>query len=165
MKIYLGSDHAGFDLKEALRHYLSEGGHEVVDCGNTVKDNNDDFVKYVTDAARQAAQDPETRAIILGGSGQGEAMAANRLHGVRATVYYAPGNARETDVSGTFGEGDGLDIVRLSRKHNNSNVLSLGARFVTFELAKTVVNVWLETDFSGDKRYDDRNRQLDAIEP
>lgn len=165
MKIYLGSDHAGFDLKEAIKHYLSEGGHEVVDCGNTQLDRSDNYVEFVTAAARQAAQDPAAKAIIFGGSGQGEAIAANRLHNVRAAVYYAPGNARELDVSGAPSAGDGFDIVRLSRLHNDSNVLSLGARFITFEQAKAVIGVWLETEFSGDQRHIDRNRQLDALEP
>lgn len=165
MKIYLGTDHAGYELKETVKQYLTEAGHEVIDCGAAAFDEYDSYVGYVAEAARGAAQDPKARAIIMGGSGQGEAMAANRIKGVRAAVYYAAGSAAKLDHSGAPGKDDGFDIVRLSRHHNNSNVLSIGARFVTVEQAKQAIDVWLQTSFADDPRYDDRNQELDAIEP
>lgn len=146
MKIYLGADHAGFALKEKIKEWLSEWGHEVVDMGASALDPDDDFNDFVKPVARAVAQDPSrVRGIVLGGSGQGEAMQANRFKGVRATVYY----------------GGNSDIVRLSREHNDANVLSLGARFVSEEEVKEAIKLWLETPFSTDERYQRRNEKLD----
>src|SRR5688572_26745671 len=107
MKIYLASDHAGFELKEKLKRHLEGPGFEIEDCGAFSFDPNDDYPKFIRLAVRAVADDPERRkAIILGGSGEGEAMVANRYHGVRATVYY----------------GGPMDIIKLSREHNDANV-------------------------------------------
>jgi ribose 5-phosphate isomerase B len=138
MKIYFGTDHAGFELKEKLKKYVASLGYEVEDMGNVVYDKEDDYPDFILPVAEKVAKDPEgSRGIILGGSGQGEAMAANRVKGVRATVLYE------------YNE----DIVNLSREHNNANILSLGARFISEEDAKQAVKLWLKLPFSGEERH------------
>lgn len=141
MRIYLGTDHAGFDLKEKVKKFLEEKGYEVADLGAFAFNQNDDYPDFIMPVAKSIAHDlkegKESRGIIFGGSGQGEAMAANRVDGVRAAVYY----------------GGPADIVTLSREHNNANVLSLGARFVSEQEGLDAVKLWLETAFSGDDRH------------
>lgn len=139
MTIYFAADHAGFELKEALIAYVrGELGFQVEDCGAYAHDAEDDYPDYISLAAAKVSERPEEAiAIILGGSGQGEAMVANRMKGVRATVYY----------------GGTMDIITLSKEHNNANILSLGARFLTEEEAKKAVQVWLKTPFSGEERH------------
>ena len=132
--IYLGSDHAGFELKEEIRKYLQDKGIEVEDLGAFRFDPEDDYPDYVIPVAHKVTEDAEkNKGIVLGGSGQGEAMAANRVKGVRAAVYY----------------GGSLDIVKLSREHNNTNILSLGARFLSKEEALKAIDIWLKTEFEG----------------
>jgi ribose 5-phosphate isomerase B len=146
MKIYLATDHAGFELKEKIKHYLKEQGYEVSDEGAFAYNETDDYPDFIKMAAKQVASNPdESRAIIFGGSGQGEAVVANRLRGVRAAVYY----------------GGNEEIIQLSRLHNNANVLSLGARFVTEEEARRVIHLWLSTDFSGEERHVRRINKID----
>lgn len=146
MKIFLASDHAGFDLKEKLKFFLQELGYEIEDMGNFVYDERDDYPDFILFAARKVAENPEQdRGIVLGGSGQGEAMVCNRIKGARAAVVY---NYNE-------------DIIRLSREHNNANILSLAARFLSEEEAKKAVKIWLETKFSGEERHQRRIAKLD----
>ena len=148
MRILLGSDHAGFELKNMLLERLSGLGHYVVDAGPFEYDPEDDYPEYVSRVAEQVgASLGEDIGIIIGGSGQGEAMAANRFDEVRAAVYY----------------GGDLEIVKLSREHNDSNILSLGARFLTPDEAWEAVVVWLGTTFSYDERHERRNNELDEL--
>ena len=136
--IILAADHAGFELKEKIKAYLTGLGYGCKDVGAAKIDPTDDYPDFIIPAAKQVAENPEeNKGIIFGGSGQGEAMAANRIKGVRAAVYY----------------GGAEEIVRLSREHNNANMLSIGVRFVTLTQAKKVVKMWLETPFSEDKRH------------
>jgi len=161
MKIYLAADHTGFEFKKALIEHLQTLGHEPVDCGNTEYDKDDNFPEFIFKAAEAVSTNPAGRAIIIGGSGQGEAMAANRLPNVHAVVYYGPAKPiTAVDASGRQSDNP-HEIIVLSRMHNNSNVLSIGARFVSVEEAKTVINLWLGTDFSGQDRY---ARRIDQIE-
>ena len=133
MKIYLASDHAGFNLKQFLETHLIGLRYEVDDCGAFEIDPLDDYPDFIIPAAEKVSKDPNSRGIIMGGSGQGEAIAANRIKGVRAVVYY-----------------DGpIDIVKLSRTHNNANILSFGARFITQEKAADAVDLWLSEPFEG----------------
>ena len=144
MKIFLAADHAGFELKEFLSNHLIQLEYNVEDCGAYEMDSTDDYPDFIIPAARKVASDPDSRGIIMGGSGQGEAMAANRIKGVRAAVYY-----------------DGpIDIVRLSRSHNNANILSLGARFISNEKAVEVVKMWFNEPFEGG-RHQKRIDKLD----
>ena len=146
--LYLATDHAGFALKEVVRTWLLGEDFAVTDVGAHQFDPDDDFVDYIQKAAQAvgvAESSERIAAIIFGGSGQGEAMAANRIPGVRAAVYY----------------GLTSEIVPLSRVHNNANVLSLGARFVADDEAKAVVWEWLHTPTSTDEKYHRRNAKLD----
>lgn len=146
MKIFFAADHAGFELKNALLIYVRELGYEVEDCGAHELDPADDYPDFISIAAKAVSADPENRAIVLGGSGQGEAMVANRFKNVRAALYYG-----------------GVDeIVRLSREHNNANILSLGARFVSEVEAKEAVKLFLSTDFNNEERHVRRITQIDT---
>jgi ribose 5-phosphate isomerase B len=148
LTIHLATDHAGFLHKEAVKKWLEEEGFAVVDDGAHTVDPLDDFTDYVHISAAAVAKEPELkRAIIFGGSGQGEAMAANRHKGVRATVYY----------------GGDEKIVELSRQHNDANVLSIGARFVDIEKTKEIITLWLKGEASPDEKYTRRNRKLDEL--
>ncbi len=146
--IHVAADHAGFDHKEAIKLWLVEQGFSVIDHGAKQKDDEDDFPDYIGGAAAAVAKSPEQSiGIIFGGSGQGEAMVANRFKGVRATVYY----------------GGDTKIITLSREHNDANVLSIGARFVDISLAKKVITAWLNASFSGEEKRIRRNRKLEHL--
>ena len=145
MKIHIATDHAGLDLKNIIRDYLISKGHEVTDHGAHEYDALDDYPDYIFPCAKAVASDLESRGIILGGSGQGEAMAANRVKGVRAAVFY----------------NGPVDIVKLSREHNNANVLSLGARFMTEDEIYGVIEMWLDEPFEGG-RHQQRIDKLDC---
>jgi ribose 5-phosphate isomerase B len=145
MKIFLGTDHAGYALKEVLKGYLLEFGHEIKDMGAHEYQGQDDYPDFITLVAEEVSKDTDVRGIILGGSGEGEAMCANRHKGVRAAVYY----------------GGRPEIITLSREHNDANVLSLGARFLNEEEAKEVIKIWLETPFSGEERHKRRIGKID----
>jgi ribose 5-phosphate isomerase B len=145
MKIFISSDHAGFELKKALVEHLSLLGHEVRDLGPKEFDPEDDYPDYISLVAREVSHNPSVaKGIVIGGSGQGEAMCANKFYGVRAALYY----------------GGNMDIVKLSREHNDANVLSLGARFVSTKEAEKAVDLWLKTAFSGDERHKRRLMKL-----
>lgn len=161
MNIVFAADHAGYALKEVLVPYVrDELGYTVEDLGAFTLDTEDDYPEIVDRAARAVAADPAgVRAVLLGGSGQGEAIAANRHCGVRAVVYYGPAARRQRDASQTE-----LDLLTSTRAHNDANALSLGARFLTEEEAKAVVRAWLAAEFSGDERHVQRIRALDAHE-
>ena len=133
MNIYLASDHAGFELKKFLSEHLYQLGFSVEDCGAHEMNISDDYPDFIIPAAQKVAGDSNAKGIIMGGSGQGEAIAANRVKGVRAVVYY-----------------DGpIEVVKLSRSHNNANILSFGARFITPEKAAEAVDLWLKEPFEG----------------
>ena len=156
MKIFIGSDHAGYGLKEKLVPYLTELGHEVVDKGALEYNEGDDYPDFIIPVAREVSLHPnEVRGIVLGASGQGEAMAANKFRHVRACVYYGQGKCV------VFEENE--SIIKLSREDNDSNVLSLGARFITEEDMKEVVKEWLETPFKNTEKYIRRNAKMDQI--
>lgn len=147
MKIYFATDHAGFELKNVLVEYVKSLGFDVEDCGAESFDKEDDYPDFIKLAAKAVSLDPvNSKAIVLGGSGQGEAIVSNRFPGVRAVVYY----------------GGNQDIIKLSRQHNDANILSLGARFLTPDEAKEAVKLWLETPFSGEERH---TRRIDKIDP
>lgn len=149
MKVYLATDHAGFELKEKVKEFLKKEGFNVEDCGATVLDGEDDYPDFISKAAEAVSKNPDNdKAIIFGGSGQGEAMVANKFPKVRAAVYY----------------GKAEDMPSLTRLHNNSNVLSLGARFLTEEEAETAVKLFLETSFTNEERHVRRIEKIQKIE-
>ncbi len=143
--IYIGSDHAGFELKEKLKEYLVELKYELVDKGAFEIDNNDDYPDFIIPVAQAVRDDEGSFGIILGGSGEGEQISANKIDGIRACEYY----------------GGNLEIVRLSREHNDANILSLGARFIIEDEAKEAVKIFITTKFSGDARH---IRRINKIE-
>lgn len=147
MTIYFATDHAGFALKEKLVPYVRDVlGYDVVDCGAFTLEAEDDYPELIRRAGEAVSANPNSaKAIVLGGSGEGEAMTANKFPHVRATAYY----------------GGNMEIIRLAREHNDANILSLGARFITEEEAKNVVQLWLETPFSGDERHVRRIAHID----
>jgi ribose 5-phosphate isomerase B len=157
MKVYLAADHAGFALKSALLEHLPMRGYEVEDCGAFALDPEDDYPDFITPCAEKvaaaSARGEDARGIIIGGSGQGEAMAANRVKGARAAVFYGPMRVTEAlDREGGRSE-DGFDAVRLPRRHNDANILSIGARFAGGFEADEAVRIFLETPFSGTERH------------
>jgi ribose 5-phosphate isomerase B len=147
-KIILGSDHAGFELKEEIKKFLVEEGYDVDDQGADSLNAGDDYPKFIYKAAKKVAETPDSKGIIFGGSGQGEAITANKIKGIRAALYY----------------GNNLDIVKLSRTHNDANILSLGARFLNKKEAVVAVKLWLSIPFSGEERHKRRVKQISKIE-
>jgi ribose 5-phosphate isomerase B len=143
MKIALGSDHAGFRLKEKVKQLLLSLGHEVEDFGTTSEEPVD-YPKFIVPAAEAVARGECERGIVFGGSGNGEAMAANKVHRVRCALCWNE------------------ETARLSRRHNDANVLSLGARVISEEMALQIARLWLTTEFEGG-RHVARIAQLDAL--
>jgi len=144
MNIHIATDHAGFELKEVVKEYLSNNGYSIMDHGAYKYYALDDYPDFIFPAAKAVANDAHSRGIIFGGSGQGEAMAANRIKGVRAVVFY----------------GGNRDIPALSRQHNNANILSVGARFISSKEMIDVIEEWLATPFKGG-RHAGRIQKLD----
>jgi len=148
MKVYLATDHAGFELKEKIKIYLQKEGYEIEDCGAYSLDSEDDYPDFISKAAEAVSKDPESKGIILGGSGQGEAIVANKFPNVRAAVYY----------------GGQEQMPSLTRAHNDSNILSLGARFLQEKEANTAVKLFLESPFTGEERHVRRIEKIKDLE-
>ena len=146
MRVYLGSDHAGLELKTALIAWLREAGLEPVDCGPTSYDPEDDYPVYVLRAAEGVTGDPGSLGVVIGGSGNGEQIAANKVPGVRAALAWT------------------VETAKLARQHNDANVLSLGAREYSVEDALSFTKVFLETPFSGEPRHARRLAMIAAYE-
>ena len=144
MRIAMGCDHAGFPLKVELKAYLTEQGHEIVDVG-TDSEEMVDYPQFCAAAARAVVQGRADRGIVLGGSGQGEQLAANKVRGVRAALC------------------NDLHLAELSRRHNDANVLAMGGRIVAVQLAKEITALWLDTPFDGG-RHARRLEQVAEIE-
>lgn len=142
MKIALASDHAGFEYKEKIREFLSSSGHEVRDFG-TNSPESVDYPLFIRPAAEAVAQGVCERGIVLGGSGNGEAITANKVKGIRCALCWS------------------LESARLARQHNDANMLSLGERMITLDLALQIVQVWLTTGFEGGRHL----RRIQLIEP
>ena len=145
MIIYIGSDHAGFLMKQDLIIFLSEEGYEVFDCGPKSYNPEDDYPDYVSVVAENVSREASSRGIVIGKSGQGEAMVANRFPNIRCAVFY----------------GGSKHALTLSREHNDANILSLGTQFITTKEAKEAVLLWLQTKFSGEERH---KRRIEKIE-
>jgi ribose 5-phosphate isomerase B len=146
VRVYLGSDHAGFELKTRLIEWLPQQGHEAVDCGPAAYADGDDYPPYVMRAAASVIGDPGSLGIVIGGSGNGEQLAANKVRGVRAALAWSE------------------ETARLARLHNNANVLSLGARMHPVEVAVGFAAVFLGTEFSGESRHVRRLGEIAAYE-
>ena len=145
MKIYLGTDHAGFELKKQIKEFLIKTGYDVVDCGNQIFDSQDDYPNFISIVAENVGKDADSYGIVFGKSGTGECIVANKYRGIRAFLAINEKN------------------VRLAREHNDANILSLGARFLSFGEAKDAIKIWLETPFSNEIRHISRIEKIDNI--
>jgi ribose 5-phosphate isomerase B len=150
MKIYIGTDHAGFELKEELKIFLESLGCEVEDKGAYEFNEADDYPDFIFPVVKAVAEDIgsdlDSRGIVIGGSGQGEAIVANKVKGIRAAVVYDEYSAK------------------MSRKHNDANIISLGTRTLAISKANELVKLWLETPFSNEERHKRRIEKIKAIE-
>ena len=158
MHVFFATDHAGFELKEVLLAFVrDELGYEVRDFGAYEYDEYDDYPDFVIPLAKAISDTRDgVLGIVLGASGQGEAMVANRFEGVRAAVFYGESAVTQTDVS-----GEELGMLASTRQHNNANVLSIGARFVDAHTAKTSVRTWLAQSFNNEERHLRRIAKID----
>ncbi len=146
-KVLITSDHAGFELKQEIIPYLIKLGYEIEDKGPFEYHSEDDYPDFIAPVAKEVSKDASLRAIIIGGSGQGEAITANRFENIRAVVYNAPN----------------LEIIKLSREHNDANILSLGARFLSVTEAKEAVELWLKVEFSNEARHLRRIEKINKL--
>jgi ribose 5-phosphate isomerase B len=155
MKIFIGTDHAGYVLKEKLISSLEGAGYEVIDKGAYGYDEHDDYPDFVIPVAQEVSKDADNvKGIVIGATGQGEAIAANKFPHVRAIVYYGESQSVVDDEA---------DIIVRSREHNNSNILSLGARYLTEEKMMKAVDLWLKTPYTGSERHVRRLGKIDRI--
>ncbi|MDO8620938.1 MAG: RpiB/LacA/LacB family sugar-phosphate isomerase [Candidatus Levybacteria bacterium] len=146
MKIYLGADHAGFELKEKVKSYLKNEEYDVEDCGAFEFDKNDDYPDFIASCAKKVAQDSNSKGLVFGKSGAGECIVANKIKRVRAVL------------------GINKTNVELSRTHNDANVLSLGSLFVDEVLAKELTKIFINTPFSNEERHIRRIEKIKMIE-
>ena len=146
VRVYVGSDHAGFELKSVLVSWLALEGHQVTDCGPASYHGDDDYPPYVMRAAAGVAGDPGSLGIVIGGSGNGEQIAANKISGIRAALAWSE------------------ETARLARLHNDANVLSLGARMHPVQDAIEFTRVFLATPFSGEARHGRRIAMISGYE-
>lgn len=146
MRVYLGADHAGFERKNEIIEHLKAAGHETVDCGAHVYDALDDYPAFCIETARRVVADEGSLGIVLGGSGNGEQIAANKVKGVRAALAWSE------------------ETAALGRQHNNANVVAVGARMHTTEEATKFVETFLGTPYSGEDRHTRRIEMLSAYE-
>ncbi len=146
MKVYLGTDHAGFELKEKVKKFLLDNKYEVEDCGAFELNPEDDYPDFCAEAARKVAADPDSKGIVFGKSGAGEAIVANKIKGIRAFLAVNENN------------------VRLAREHNDANVMSLGSEIVDEGNVENLVKVFLETPFSGEERHRRRIEKIKKLE-
>ncbi len=164
MKVYLATDHTGLELKEKLKEFLKKKGFDVEDCGAYEYDKDDDYPDFIAKAAENVSKDPKSRGIIFGGSGQGEAMVANKFKGVRCALFYAPvAPVSAADITGRM-SSDPYEILRLSREHNDANMLSIGFRFLREEDIFKAVEFWLNIPDATHERHLRRVKKIKEIE-
>jgi ribose 5-phosphate isomerase B len=161
-KIYIASDHTGFELKKELMLYIKSLGFEPIDIGPFEYDADDDYPDFIRPAAVAVAGDAGSFGVLLGGSGQGEAMSANRVKGARAAVFYGGVLAKiAVDIEGNMST-DPYEIVKLTRQHNNANIISFGTRFMTVEEIKEAIKIFIETKSSEAERHVRRVKKIDV---
>lgn len=149
MKIYIGGDHAGFELKEKVKAWLERQGHKVIDFGPFEYEKEDDYPDFTIPLAEKVSVDKKSRGIVIAGSGIGEVIASNKVKGIRSVLFY--------------GKADKF-FLETSRKHDGTNILCFGSRFVSFEEAKKAIKIWLATDFSREKRHIRRLGKIEKYE-
>ncbi|OFS20590.1 ribose-5-phosphate isomerase [Corynebacterium sp. HMSC04H06] len=142
MRVYLGADHAGFETKNLIAQHLSDAGHEVIDCGAHTLDPEDDYPAFCIEAAQRTVNDPGSLGIVLGGSGNGEQIAANKVEGARCALAWSE------------------ETARLAREHNNAQLIGIGGRMHTPEQALAIADAFLEQEWSGAERH---QRRIDIL--
>lgn len=142
MRVYLGADHAGFEFKNQIIEHLTKSGHEPVDCGAHVYDAVDDYPAFCVEAARRVVEDEGSLGLVLGGSGNGEQIAANKVPGARCALAWS------------------VETAKLAREHNKAQLIGIGGRMHTLEEALAIVDAFLETPFSGEERH---QRRIDIL--
>ncbi len=164
MKVYLATDHTGFELKNKVKEFLGKEGYEVEDCGAYTFDKYDDYPDFISKAAEAVSKNPDSRGIIFGGSGQAEMMVANKFKGIRCALFYAAvAPVRAADITGRTSV-DPYEMLRLTREHNDANMLSLGVRFLTDEDALKAIKFWLEAPFTKEERHVRRIEKIKKLE-
>src|SRR3989338_6539273 len=159
-KIYVGSDHNGYELKEKIKIWLKDCGYEFEDMGAHELNPQDDYPDFIKPVAQAVSENPnENRGIVLGFNGQGEAIVANRYRGVRAVVFY--GEPQNISEQGKKREDKPKNMIILSREDDSTNVLSLAAGFLSDKDAQEAIKLWLETEFSGEARHMRRIKKID----
>ena len=161
MKIAVSTDHVGFQQIREVRNYIEQLGHEVIYFGPEEFNEDDDYPDFIFPAAKAVANGEADLGVIFGGSGQGEAMAANRIKGVRCAVYYGPSMPQGPVNAEGSSAKDEFEILRLSKEHNDANMLSLSARFLDEDQVETAIKIWLETPFIKKERHARRTQKLD----
>lgn len=164
MKVYLATDHTGFEMKNKIYGILKNDGYDVEDCGPTTFDQNDDYPDWISKAAAKVSADPEGFGIVFGGSGQGEAIVANKFKNVRCALFYSlavPSQA--IDIKGMTSDNQ-YEMIRLTREHNNSNMLSLAIRFLTMPQILEAIKIFLESPFMGEERHARRVEKIKLLE-
>ena len=162
--VYLATDHTGFELKNKVKEFLEKEGYKVEDCGAYEYDKDDDYPDFISKAAEAVSKDPSSKGIIFGGSGQAEAMVANKYKGVRCALFYSPVvPVRAADITGRQ-SSDPFEMIRLTREHNDANILCLGVRFLTDDDTLKAVKLWLETPFTNEPRHLRRIEKIGKIE-
>ena len=165
MKVYLATDHTGVELKGKLIPFLKEKGYEVEDCGAYTYDKDDDYPDFISKAAIAVGKDPENaRGIVFGGSGQGEAMVANKIKGVRCALFYTPAVPTQAINAEGSQSTDSFEMLKLTREHNGSNVLSIGIRFVKEEDVFKAVELFLSAPGPTNPRHMRRNEKIKILE-
>lgn len=165
MKVYLATDHTGFQLKEKVKEFLQKEGYEVEDCGAFKFDQYDDYPDFIDKAAESVSKDPENvKGVIFGGSGQGEAMVANKYKGVRCALFYAPAlPVQAVNIEGRQST-DPFEILKLTREHNWANMLSIGVRFLEEEEVLKAIKLWLKSPAPTDEKHIRRVEKIKKIE-
>ena len=164
MKIYLATDHTGFEIKNFIKERLQIDGYEVEDCGSYDYNPDDDYTDFVKIAAQKVSLNPKDRGFIFGGSGQAENMLANKYKNVRSALFYsAIPPIGEADITGRKSDSP-YEMVKLTRLHNDANMLSFGIRFLERETIYEAVKAFLNTEFSEDERHVRRIGKIKTIE-
>lgn len=164
MRIFLATDHTGLDLKNKVKEFLQKEGYDVEDCGAYEDDEDDDYPDWIGKAARAVSQEPTSKGIIFGGSGQGEAMVANKFNNVRCALFYSPAlPTQPIDIEGEKST-DPYEILQLTREHNGANMLSIGFRFIEEDEVFKAIRVWLNAPDPTEERHKRRIEKIKVIE-
>lgn len=165
MRVYLATDHTGFELKNKVKDFLEKEGYEIEDCGAYIYDRYDDYPDFISKAAEKVSKDPDnTRGVVFGGSGEGEAILANKYKEVRCALFYTPAlPVQAVNIEGRQSSNP-FEILKLTREHNWANMLSIGVRFLKEEEVLKAIKLWLESPAPTDEKHIRRIEKIKKIE-